>query len=83
MKTSIVILSTLALSALATACAFDSIPPYLLTPEIHVETHVDVRGMGPEEVIDDAEAILLACVASVSPTRWNQDSGEIWEDPSV
>jgi hypothetical protein len=81
MKTLTIILSTLVLCLLATACAADGISPYLLTPELHTESRASYAGMGTEEIIDFAEAILIGRIASVSPTRWNQDSGERWQDP--
>lgn len=33
-----------------------------------------------EELIDEADVILVGRVNHISPTRWNQDSGEYWEE---
>jgi hypothetical protein len=80
MKTLTIVLSPLALCLLATACASDAIPSNLLTPELHTESRVSYAGMSTEQIIDFSEAILIGRVASVSPTRWNHDSGESWQD---
>lgn len=37
-------------------------------------------GMSTDQIIDEADAILIGKVTSISPSRWNQDSGEYWED---
>lgn len=43
-------------------------------------TYIEVSAT---EAIDQASAIVIGTVDHLSPTRWNQDSGEYWEDPST
>ncbi len=65
---------------LVAACSSPSLDSGPVTPEIHREQLLSYRGMSIEQVIDEAEAILIGQVISLSPSRWNQDSGEYWED---
>lgn len=65
---------------LIVACSSLSIDSEAVTPEIYREPLFSYRGMSTEQVIDDAEAILIGQVISISPSRWNQDNGEYWED---
>jgi hypothetical protein len=36
-----------------------------------------------EDMIASADAIFLGRVVAISPTRWNQDSGEEWNDDAI
>ena len=36
--------------------------------------------MTPEEVIDQADVVFVGRVLHTSPSRWNQDSGEYWDE---
>ena len=44
-----------------------------------VEQHASYVLYTREEMIDSADVIVVGKVISISPTRWNQDSGEQWD----
>lgn len=48
--------------------------------EISVVQHFSYIGLTDKETINQADAIFLGKIANISPTRWNQDSGELWDD---
>ena len=55
--------------------------PEAATPsDVTVEQLFSYALISLEEMIDESDAIFLGKVVSISPTRWNQDSGEEWYD---
>ena len=63
-------------AALLAACA--SWAPATPTPQVVVEVMLDYMAMPYEQIIADSGAIFVGQVLEVSPTSWNQDSGEYW-----
>jgi len=51
-----------------------------LPPNVTVGQEVLTVAYTREEMIDYAEVIFVGKVLSISPTFWNQDSGEYWYD---
>jgi hypothetical protein len=49
-------------------------------PGVEVEMHVDYVTLSTEEAIRQASAIVIGPVEHISASRWNQDSGEYWDD---
>lgn len=47
-----------------------------------IEQHASYIGATYEEMIDNSDVIFVGKVVSISPTTWNQDSGEYWVDKS-
>jgi hypothetical protein len=55
--------------------------PEAATPsDVRVEQLSSYIRISREEMIDESDAIFLGKVVGISPTRWNQDSGEEWYD---
>lgn len=48
-------------------------------PVISVQTHASYIRLSREEMLKQADAIVAGQVTQVSATRFNQDSGELWE----
>ena len=82
MKGLVVVPLVLVMTGFLVACASTPINPSPAAPAIQRSQSFIWVGMTTEQVIDDAEAILMGKVTSLSPSRWNQDSGEYWEDDS-
>ena len=80
MKGLVVVPLVLVMAGLLIACASTPVHPSPAAPAIQRTQLFDWVGMTTEQVIDDADVILIGKVASLSPSRWNQDSGEYWED---
>ena len=55
-------------------------PEATATPTIQIIQLYSFVSIGREEMIDQSDAIFLGRVTDISPTRWNQDSGEEWVD---
>ena len=52
-----------------------------ITPEtITVQQSVSYIAITDDQMIDSADFIFRGIVADISRTRWNQDSGEAWDD---
>jgi hypothetical protein len=49
------------------------------TAEIVVETHASYEQLSREDILKQADAIVIGSITQISPTRFNQDSGELWE----
>ncbi|MCX7680847.1 MAG: hypothetical protein N2508_02580 [Anaerolineae bacterium] len=47
---------------------------------VRVEFEAEYIALTREQMIDQADLIFLGEVSHISPTRWNQDSGEYWDD---
>jgi hypothetical protein len=47
---------------------------------VEVEMHVDYVALSTEEAIRQASAIVIGRVEHICAPRWNQDSGEYWDD---
>ena len=45
-----------------------------------IETHASYAAMSLTQRMQQADAIVEGVVTDISPVRWNQDSGEYWED---
>jgi hypothetical protein len=52
-------------------------------PGVEIEMHVDYVTLSTEEAIRQASAIVIGRVKHISAPRWNQDSGEYWDDSST
>lgn len=74
------VLLVLVVTELLVACVANSVNPNPTLPVIHRSQSFSYVGMTVEQVIDDADIIFLGQVTSISPSRWNQDTGEYWED---
>lgn len=52
-------------------------------PNIIIEQESSYMSLTREEMIDQAAVIFVGKVVNISPTRWNQDSGEPWYDEAT
>ncbi len=50
------------------------------TGRLQVVQRASYEMLTRQEMIEKADLIFLGRVVALSPTRWNQDSGEIWQD---
>ncbi len=51
-----------------------------LSSPISVSTNFSYAALTREEMIDQADLIFVGQVVHITPTRWNQDSGEYWDE---
>jgi len=51
--------------------------------EITIVQQASYLSVTREDMIDSADAIFLGKVIAISSTRWNQDSGEEWNDDAI
>jgi len=60
---------------------------FLAKPEaqqdVTVVQHASYIGVTRDDMIDSADAIFLGKVVAISPTRWNRDNGEEWNDDAT
>jgi hypothetical protein len=68
----------LAACVVAEPAATPSPTPVPDTQQEVVHVILDYASVPYEQIIDDSEAIFLGQVVDISPTNWNQDSGEYW-----
>lgn len=68
---------------LAIGLTFVFIEPRLPEQKVIVEQQASYKYLAREEMIDSADAIFRGKVFSISPTHWNQDSGEEWNDNAI
>ncbi|GAB4582105.1 MAG: hypothetical protein Fur0022_48600 [Anaerolineales bacterium] len=54
-----------------------------LPPGITIVQEMSMAAYSREELIDRSEAIFVGKVLAISPTFWNQDSGEYWYEDGV
>ncbi len=50
---------------------------------VEAEVGVTYKDLSFEEMATAADLVVAGQIAAISPTRWNQDSGEFWEDTFV
>jgi hypothetical protein len=48
--------------------------------DVRIEVETTYVNLSLDQLIDGADAIFLGHVVAISPTQWNQDNGEYWEE---
>lgn len=49
---------------------------------LRVEQHASYINLSYENLINQSDIILVGTLSEISPSKWNQDSGEYWSDDS-